>query len=425
MVVLQMGRKRMYAQKILDVLGNHGRSSFTQIKKWIEEDFGLRVSATSLSDNLIFLIDQGLVRREELTKKGNLRGDIKYARTEKYVNQKMRSTLVSAMKEIDPIRLLVPTSGTFPMFLLGSEKRENIDFISGLWEAALKRFKFEVEKTIVEKFEETDRGRIKLILGKLWWANYKDSVEWFKEKEEKHGREPPRLFQNLSLVQSAKQLLEIMQKEGSWVPGISMPIMQYFPKIYDKMLDYKWRLLGEVAPYVAFEQLEDVKGNNQEIIDFLSRDENQKMLSKFLEEMNKTKFALLVSVGFDQFDKLLWVYLLEDFENWNSSLREGKLDNREWIFDEGANNLWKFIRYLKKKEKHPFRGGDLMTRRLPQSAPLQVDKGESWDLMFLYDHHPRGRSIAFYEEIRELIDERRKQKMQNEASTEKELDLFF
>ena len=66
-----------------------------------------------------------------------------------------------------------------------------------------------------------------------------------------------------------------------------------------------------------------------------------------------------------------------------------------------------------------------MTRRLPQSAPLQVDKGESWDLMFLYDHHPRGRSIAFYEEIRELIDERRKQKMQNEASTEKELDLFF
>ena len=114
-----------------------------------------------------------------------------------------------------------------------------------------------------------------------------------------------------------------------------------------------------------------------------------------------------------------------------NSLKQGKLDKREWIFKEGARNVLKFKNALKKgtvrdlmpdQHKNPYEEdvqdgawADLvMSLDGPFSEAdklkfdrLRVDKG-FWDLLFLYEHHPRGKDTDFYEEICEAICKRRK-----------------
>lgn len=420
-----MGRNREYAKMILNVLRKHGPGSFKQITDWVKEDYDREINSYTLSKNLLFLRDHGHIHEEEYAIPRKLKKKKVWALTDKYFTEELRSTLIKAMKEITPIKLLPGTPWVEPMLILGSKMERNMDFISGLLCAAHSRFTFEVKRIIATKFNESERNRIKLLLVKLLWANHKMIMGSLRSEKRARSSNPGivKYIQELHSIQNASQLLERERTHNAvWRQGFTTAVM-HFPRIYNKMIDYKWDILGHVVPELKLQQLNGVKDSSEEIMDSLSQNENEKLLLEFIEEVNQISFVLMVSVGYEPIDKVLWDRVLREFDDWMNSLRKGELDNREWIFSEGLRNLDRIIKKLKKKRR-PFPiyynwKRDVNWKRAPSS---EVDKARTWDLAYLYEHHPRGKSLDFYKEIYDAIDERRKQKRLNEANVKETVE---
>jgi len=422
-----LGRKRIYAKIIQDILNRHRSGSFTQIKIWIREEAGREVDDSTLSANLKFLIGSELVHTEVIHKKDStpLRKHRVYSLTKEYTMQKLRSILEITMEEIKPVKLLGGTPWITPIFILGSEMEGNNKFMTGLFCAVFSRFKFEVERKI-QKFNKLERDRIKLLLAKLLWISHTRMLEWLRELEENRriNFEDLEVFQKLRSPRNGEQLLEIMRKEPVLRLGIEDPIMHHFPRIHGMMPEYKWWILGEVIHRLDFEQLKDIEGSEKENIEFLTQTKNQKLLSKFIQEVNQIVFVLMVSVGYRRIDEILWDWILRHFEDWKISLRKGELDNREWIFKEGIRELEQVIKALKMGRRPPFRGFVDVDSWKRSTGRVELEKGRLWDIRYLYEHHPRGKSLDFFEEIYSMIAERRKQKMLNEHTENTEiLDL--
>lgn len=430
-----MGRKRINAERILKVLRKHGRrGSFSKIRDWYEEDYGDKISDFSIYDNLYYLEGRGLVTRKVFSKTNKYRGDIIWGLTEKYVEEELRSILIATMNEIAPIDMDLGSPFSIPAFILGSERRERNEF-ANLSGVAVSRFRFEVEKTI-EKFDKFERGRIRLLLAKLLWADRKNIESSLAPHYEKKG-----LKQKITL--DVEQLLESMSTEKRPSRGhITLTVMSNFPRLYDKLLPYKWNLLGYITPYLVHKHVENFNSTEKKTIGFLSQTSNQELLSKFLEEVNRISFVLMVLVGCEQVDKIIlnFPYLLEEFYDWMNSLKKGKLDDRKWIFNEGLENLKRFIRVSKRsKSPHhilalagikrpPFSRVDENNvwgrYRVTERGKLSItlDDSQDWDLLHLYLSHPDGKSLEFYKKIYDAIDERRKQKRLKEANVKETVE---
>jgi hypothetical protein len=103
---------------------------------------------------------------------------------------------------------------------------------------------------------------------------------------------------------------------------------------------------------------------------------------------------------------------MNEFEKWLATLREGRLDHRLWIFTKGKQLLETLIARLERLDPEALGAPiEFLEARYPVLAELlddQVDIDEIWTLRDLIAYYPRGRDIAFYQELLGEIERRLK-----------------
>jgi hypothetical protein len=103
---------------------------------------------------------------------------------------------------------------------------------------------------------------------------------------------------------------------------------------------------------------------------------------------------------------------MNEFEKWLATLREGRLDHRLWIFSKGKQLLETLIARLERLDPEALGAPvDFLEERYPGIGELlddQVDIDEIWTLRDLMAYYPRGRDIAFYQELLGEIERRLK-----------------
>jgi len=101
---------------------------------------------------------------------------------------------------------------------------------------------------------------------------------------------------------------------------------------------------------------------------------------------------------------------MNEFEKWLATLREGRLDHRLWIFSKGKQLLETLITRLERLDPETLGAPvDFLEERYPGIGELldnQVDIDEIWTLRDLMAYYPRGRDIAFYQELLGEIERR-------------------
>jgi hypothetical protein len=99
-----------------------------------------------------------------------------------------------------------------------------------------------------------------------------------------------------------------------------------------------------------------------------------------------------------------------EFEKWLAALREGRLDHRLWVFTKGKRLLETLIARLERLDPEALGAPiEFLEERYPVLTELldnQVDIDEIWTLRDLIAYYPRGREIAFYQELLQEIEKR-------------------
>jgi len=408
-----MTRKQKYDEEIVELLRNKGPRTFGEIGKAIwGTDWDNRHHPTL---NRVLIRLKGDFKIEKIFGK-------KYALTDNWYESKLRSLLAESVKCNEDKRSQVSKSITIPnariwswevpIFVLGTSKLG--EERNGLMEACKARFAQEL-LSIFDKHEDPDR--LGQVIGKLKLACY-----------QKHsGSDTVHKKNNL------KQFLD----SDKWLgkePGPDLHTLVWFqlPEAYISMPAYKWILLDNTM-HDLVKKPETIAGDHEEILSFLKQPRNSKLINSFLGCVNKIEFTLIASVGNEEIEKTLRSYLLGEFEGWMSRLKSGELDDREWIFNKGMENLAWFrkellsgrafasLKALQEEAKGlsplipedpPYAAAhrlvDRGTTGVYLSEKLDIDQQESWDLRYLYEYHSRGKDPNFYKEIYDAAYERRK-----------------
>jgi len=118
---------------------------------------------------------------------------------------------------------------------------------------------------------------------------------------------------------------------------------------------------------------------------------------RYLEELPRKSQILITYVwGFDDISKISEETFLPDFESWFSALKQGNLDDHTWLFEEQTKlELIKAIRRVKR-------------RRNPD--PIKIDF-VNWTLKDLYEYHPRGKELKFWEDLLNELEKRKHAEM--------------
>jgi len=86
-------------------------------------------------------------------------------------------------------------------------------------------------------------------------------------------------------------------------------------------------------------------------------------------------------------------FILRNFEEWVKALKEGRLDHRIWLFDDRVlNELYRTYKRIK---------------RGTPPRDISIDY-EPWTLKDIYELHPMGKDIEFWDKLIDLIKERKK-----------------
>jgi hypothetical protein len=192
------------------------------------------------------------------------------------------------------------------------------------------------------------------------------------------------------------------------------------------VLELKKTLLEEYFPAKNLER-------HMAGMEFSSQD--QRLLSDFLDKFGETRFMLVVPFGFPKLEESGLESAAENFQRfnlWMQRLKEGPFDlkHASFLFVDGTRNLKRIIKVLKSKSdfRKPTDINLAMKglRRLlapshlsPTKAELRlaVDLREPWDLLFLYERHPRGKQPNFYSEIYSLVKNRRDEAIRRKLLT--------
>jgi len=136
-----------------------------------------------------------------------------------------------------------------------------------------------------------------------------------------------------------------------------------------------------------------------------------KLLRLFIEWLRGHKLTIIIPISAESLISAEGKHAVAEFEAWFTALREGRLDHRSWIFTEGAELLQKLIMQLKRLDPQELKAAPLevleqMHPELWETLIEPIDPQENWVLEDLFEHHPRGRDIAFYRELLAEIEKR-------------------
>jgi hypothetical protein len=177
-----------------------------------------------------------------------------------------------------------------------------------------------------------------------------------------------------------------------------------------------WRVgfFGKLIISLVIQDVERVKKIYSNIDEFPQEDELEKIsaiLRQYLEWLRGLEATIVIPISAKFLTSIPGRIALNEFEAWLRALKEGRLDHRSWIFTRGKQLLEKLITQLKRLEAQELKAAPLefLGRAHPELYEVlieRVDPQENWVLEDLFECHPRGRDIAFYQELLGEIERR-------------------
>jgi hypothetical protein len=129
-----------------------------------------------------------------------------------------------------------------------------------------------------------------------------------------------------------------------------------------------------------------------------------------LEWLMEREAVVIIPISLKFYASVSEAEKMVEFEKWLAALRDGRLDHRLWIFTKGKQLLETLITRLERLDPEALGAPiEFLEERYPVLAELldnQVDIDEIWTLRDLITYYPRGREIAFYQELLQEIEKR-------------------
>jgi len=146
-----------------------------------------------------------------------------------------------------------------------------------------------------------------------------------------------------------------------------------------------------------------------------------KLLRLFIEWLMKNELTIIIPISAESLISTEVRCILFEFDGWFTALKEGWLDHRSWIFREGVELLEKLIMQLKRLDPQELKATPLEVLKrvhpeLWETLMEPIDPQEGWILEDLFEYHPRGREIRFYEELLEEIRLRSERKLDSQTA---------
>ncbi|MCC6019286.1 MAG: hypothetical protein LM601_09665 [Candidatus Verstraetearchaeota archaeon] len=441
-----MPRQRVYDKYIIQVLLEEQQPMrFTEIKKRLSARLNRTILNRTLAINLDKLEEEGIVERV-LDKEG-----IKYQLTQQFFSRQAVETIKKCFDQMvgQPIFAGLHEDSA-PFLVFGSAE---IDALDNPNEIIAYRMWKEIKKYPPKRQEKAG----KLLLW-AYWAGVQaefssplliEALNRNEEFSEKNREKSAKLYEEtgneefLKRMQAEENVLKIvgivrelmgkanlkeflgflLEKEDE-VRRLSMKFEELMEgslgsceTLFNSFLNFHGMILqglkraemlkenetiffenyGEVwnafFRFILKEKTEwtlSVKGNLENALKMLSAFKDGLNILLKLPEISKIMIVYLW--GFSEIELLGKKSFLPIFEKWLKALKNGFLDHRNYLFSsEVERRLLKARDYVAKGK-----------------APLneKIDYAEPWTLRDLYEHHPRGRDPAFYEEILEAIKDR-------------------
>jgi DNA-binding PadR family transcriptional regulator len=171
---------------------------------------------------------------------------------------------------------------------------------------------------------------------------------------------------------------------------------------------------GNLVMLLVSQDMEKVKQIYSSINEYPSEDEIEevsRILESFLEWLKRLEATIVIPISPKFFNSISGRVAVNEFEKWLTALRDGLLDHRSWIFNQGKQKLETLIVQLKRLEPKelktiPIESLEEAHPKIGEILEEPLDLQEPWTLGDLFVHHPRGRDIRFYQEILEEISRR-------------------
>jgi hypothetical protein len=438
-----LARKREWDKRIIDILEKHGVQSFGEIQKNIQIDFRKEISPERLNQNLIFLHTKKIIEKITSNKEkdetsgekiiqcisSNQRIEL-WQLVEPHYKIILRESLVKVMETLEPLEFVTPVPWSEPIFISNKSINDNPPEVKKLFDVSADRFNEEFKLKLYDRTLEEDE-EVEGLIAQLLWATHKLQEQFTSPRTISTQNEN---LEKSSPISDFKELIANYQQHPS-LAKISTAIEYRYPEQYYRISPYKWQLLDRtifnLAVTLDLDQIEDVEKKAQKILDSPNNADTIKTLEKLASIVEGIQYVFMVAVGGQAIDKVEWNLLLQDFNKWLYQLKIGELDSQEFLFNQGQKNLKTYIKLIKKEKKTakkiivenekqkilkqiaqrpiqpPWTMSFIAGKTGKNKAKLQIDQ-TSWNLAFLYEHHPLGKKSAFYEEIYEAIQVRRK-----------------
>lgn len=157
-----------------------------------------------------------------------------------------------------------------------------------------------------------------------------------------------------------------------------------FPR-YRYLLNYGdvWdKIIFSIISQFNFEELKSVNGNLEQTLAKIK--EHKKHLWSLMALPFRSRMLVVYLWGYPEIFEVSDKEFLPMFAEWFSALKAGYLDHRSWIF--GKKAITTVINALK-------------AVRRGKAPPDGITDLEPWTIKDLYQFHPRGKGIDFWEEL--------------------------
>jgi hypothetical protein len=285
--------------------------------------------------------------------------------------------------------------------LSGADYLGSLSAIEGTNFILEKQFRREMEK-ILKRYKKTEHVQLLeslakvIVIGLVYCLKHKVGV--LKNAVERQIRARPE-----ELFQIAQMNLDVFLEYGLRYSLISF----VQEKSFVQLLASELRGILSQNHFLARLDLDEKEHSIKLLL------EEEELLKGFLGQLGQLKFVIVASFGFRELEEISVnsvTEILQSFDLWIQRLKNGRFDleNATFLFDEGANNLKKFIVKLKKLEKlkDPTYKIETLKKRARQLT-FVVDLHEGWNLLFLFANHPRGDQPEFYSDILSFVQKRR------------------
>jgi len=165
---------------------------------------------------------------------------------------------------------------------------------------------------------------------------------------------------------------------GFWCAGFiqkKQNFLMSFSTIWDRFIDTIF------SDFASPEELENIKGDMNETLNKI------RIYKEYLEPLKilpfKSKICIIYLWGFDEIFEVSSKAFLPYFEQWYKALEKGHLGHHTLLLTEGIKRLEKAYRRVK-KHKPP--------------ADEKIDFVH-WTLKDLYEHHPKGKELEFWDDL--------------------------